>query len=164
MNNPYQARGIKSFNAFWRTLIANCTAEMQLVPDTYESHHLNHLLYLQYIGEEGSMFDEELAPEQPNNIIVASQIFGNAMKLTIERHFAVTTKGYMALIPNEAEVGDHIVIFFGANTPFVIRKNKEPNSEGDLTSVLLGEAYIHGMMNGEIFEGEAQLLCDFVLV
>jgi hypothetical protein len=140
---------------------------MESAPDNYESHYLNHLAYLQHIGQHGSLFNEDLEPQLDSIIYTASSIFGTAMEPAAGRRFAVTTMGYMALVPEEAEAGDHIAVFFGADTPFVIRrsaKTAKTDEDGDLTSILLGECYIHGMMNGEIFDRGAQLLYEFVLV
>jgi hypothetical protein len=44
-------------------------------------------------------------------------------------------------------VGDQIWIFDAAKVPFVLR----PCDSGD-TFDLIGEAYVHGPINGEIFE------------
>ena len=80
-----------------------------------------------------------------------------------ERRFAVTEMGYMGLVPSKAEVGDQVVIFFGARTPFIIRRSTEVDKDGDRTATLIGECFVRGVMNGEIF-GKAQTHEDFVLV
>jgi hypothetical protein len=163
-DNPYEARGIETLAAFWRTLIANRTTEMETASDAYEAHYLNHLIYLQHMVQRGSLFNEDLEPQVDNITFVASGMFGGAMEAATGRRFAVTTMGYMALVPEKAEVGDHIAVFFGADTPFVIRRSIKADEDRDLTTVLLGESYVHGMMNGEIFDRGAQLLYEFVLV
>ncbi|KAH7070312.1 heterokaryon incompatibility protein-domain-containing protein [Paraphoma chrysanthemicola] len=40
------------------------------------------------------------------------------------RHFMVTEKGYMGLVPDGAEIGDEIIICVGAKIPFAFRKVK----------------------------------------
>jgi hypothetical protein len=45
------------------------------------------------------------------------------------------------------EAGDVVVVFAGADLPFIIR----PYGESD-EFVLIGEAYVHGLMVGELFE------------
>jgi hypothetical protein len=59
----------------------------------------------------------------------------------------VTTGGWLGFGPSAMEAGDVVVVFAGADLPFVIR----PHGEGD-EFVLIGEAYVHGLMVGELFE------------
>lgn len=80
-----------------------------------------------------------------------------------ERRFAVTEMGYMGLVPREAEVGDQVVIFLGTRTPFIIRRSTKVDKDGDRTATLIGECFIRGMMNGEVFD-IAQTHEDFVLI
>lgn len=61
----------------------------------------------------------------------------------VSRRFAVTAKGYPALVPERAQIGDHIVVLLGGDVPFVLR----PRAEGHWS--LVGESYIHGFMDGE---------------
>ncbi|KAK4889769.1 hypothetical protein LTR27_011481 [Elasticomyces elasticus] len=58
------------------------------------------------------------------------------------RSFFTTSKGYCGLGPLISQRGDLCYVFRGARVPFVVRSSAE-------TSRLLGEAYIHGLMNGE---------------
>lgn len=66
------------------------------------------------------------------------------------RKFSVTEKGYIGLVPGNAEVGDKIFIPLGSTVPFVIREGE--GEQG--TFELLGDAYIHGIMDGEEMEKE----------
>ena len=76
------------------------------------------------------------------------------------RRFAVTRRGYMALVPVEAREGDVTCVFVGAMTPHVLRpggkgatsdkgKGKEKD---DGRFLFVGEAYVHGFMDGEAFQ------------
>lgn len=58
------------------------------------------------------------------------------------RKFAVTREGYYLIGPEEMEMGDAVVVLYGGKTPFVLR-------QGDNGWRLLGECYVHGMMEGE---------------
>jgi hypothetical protein len=55
------------------------------------------------------------------------------------------TTGYMALVPEEAEVGGEILAVYGARVPFVLRP-----VQGTDEYRLVGECYAHGVMNGEL--------------
>ena len=70
----------------------------------------------------------------------------NLIKACIGRKFSITEKGFMGLVPNCAEVGDWIFIPLGSTVPFVLR------AKNDNTFLLLGETYIHGIMDGEALD------------
>lgn len=69
----------------------------------------------------------------------------------INRRFVVTERGYHGLAPALARVGDVCCVVFGANTPFIVR----PAAQRHQHFELVGEAYVHGVMKGEIFERSA---------
>ena len=70
-----------------------------------------------------------------------------ATLVTRYRKFAVTGKGYYVIGPDAMEQGDRVVVLFGGRTPYVVRR-----VEGGW--MLLGECYVHGMMDGEALMGE----------
>lgn len=59
------------------------------------------------------------------------------------RTFARTERGYLALVPFEAMVGDSIAICQGGKMPLVLRGDRPEKMR------LVGDCYVHGMMNGE---------------
>ena len=59
------------------------------------------------------------------------------------RRFFTTTMGFMGLAPDIAQVGDKVCLISGCCTPFTIRPDG-PNF------CLLGESYVHGVMDGEL--------------
>ena len=62
-----------------------------------------------------------------------------------------TKKGHMGLGPVTARVGDGIFALRGADVGFVLREKGEgQNGEWEL----LGEAYVHGVMDGEVWKRE----------
>ncbi|KAK4102846.1 hypothetical protein N658DRAFT_557945 [Parathielavia hyrcaniae] len=63
------------------------------------------------------------------------------------RRFFVTDKGFMALEPAETRIDDRIVVIWGAHVPFVLRKDVD-----DDTHAVVGETYVHGLMNGEALD------------
>jgi hypothetical protein len=62
------------------------------------------------------------------------------------RRLGRTKGGYLCLLPADAGVGDMIALCKGGQTPLVMRPNG---------GILVGEAYVHGMMNGERFDESA---------
>lgn len=66
------------------------------------------------------------------------------------RAMAVTKDGYVAVVPPKTEVGDLVCVFYGLNTPFLVRPQVNTHSDGGTRLVrLVGEAYVHGMMDGQ---------------
>jgi Heterokaryon incompatibility protein (HET) len=61
------------------------------------------------------------------------------------RTFIASRQGFMGLAPIESRVGDVICIIVGNETPLILR----PKGEDKWT--LVGECYIHGIMDGEAF-------------
>ncbi|KAH8689770.1 heterokaryon incompatibility protein-domain-containing protein [Phaeosphaeriaceae sp. PMI808] len=59
------------------------------------------------------------------------------------RHFCATERGRIGWVPSSAAEGDLICVFFGGRVPYAIR------SCGDGHYTLVGECYIHGIMEGE---------------
>ena len=62
------------------------------------------------------------------------------------RAFCMFDDGRAGWVPKAAEVGDQIAIFLGATVPILLR----PRGNG---YIVLGEAYVHEMMDGQAFEG-----------
>ena len=57
------------------------------------------------------------------------------------RKFAVTEKGYMAMVPPLTKVGDEIGIVHGTDVPFVFRMCLEPEHKDFKWFQLVGECY-----------------------
>jgi hypothetical protein len=70
--------------------------------------------------------------------------YGDMISICHNRCFATTKSGLFVLGPWLTQPGDICVVLFGAGAPFVLR----PNGNGEYR--LLGEAYIGGIMNGEL--------------
>ena len=59
--------------------------------------------------------------------------------------FIVTKKGYVGVVPNMARIGDVIAILKGGRVPFILQESVvRPGAFR-----LVGECYVHGLMNGE---------------
>ncbi|ENH69448.1 Heterokaryon incompatibility protein 6, OR allele [Fusarium oxysporum f. sp. cubense race 1] len=63
---------------------------------------------------------------------------------------AKTENGMIGLVPLLAEAGDQIYVLNGGAVPFVLRKGKRLLNGRRL----VGECYIHGLMNGEAIQSE----------
>jgi hypothetical protein len=70
----------------------------------------------------------------------------------VSRRFIITRAGRYGLAPVKARKGDSCCVLFGAKTPFIVR----PVADSPDIYQLIGEAYVHGMMKGEVLEMCAQ--------
>lgn len=76
--------------------------------------------------------------------------FGGIMK---SRSFFTTYHGYVGLGSSCMLPGDKVCIFLGGITPFIIREKTSVSAEhGSSIWTLVGEAYVHGLMDGEGLE------------
>ena len=55
----------------------------------------------------------------------------------------------LGLAPDGAQEGDLICIIFGCSVPVVLRKIVSDEMTGEHYYELVGDCYIHGMMDGE---------------
>ncbi|GAB1205249.1 hypothetical protein APSETT445_003922 [Aspergillus pseudonomiae] len=61
-----------------------------------------------------------------------------------------TKRGYIGLGPWSVQAGDEVWVIAGARTPFVLRKSLINNSSDTERRSLIGETYVHGIMDGEV--------------
>ena len=73
---------------------------------------------------------------------VARQFDRDVLRMARNRRFCTTKKGYVGWAPPGAQKGDQVCILLGGQVPYVVRPVKGGYK-------YLGEAYIHGVMNGE---------------
>ncbi|KIJ18117.1 hypothetical protein PAXINDRAFT_167394, partial [Paxillus involutus ATCC 200175] len=60
------------------------------------------------------------------------------------RKFIFTNRGYMGLGPGAAQLGDRVVVLFGADVPMVVRRRE------DGRYAVIGECYMYGIMAGQV--------------
>lgn len=68
-------------------------------------------------------------------------------------HPFVSSKGYVGLGPPGAQPGDMICIIYGLGVPMLLRNNGVGEED---TCVLVGEMYVHGIMDGEFMHIERE--------
>ena len=66
---------------------------------------------------------------------------------TYQRTFFLTKHGYMGLGPRWCRPGDSVALIAGSEVPFIIRRNGSDHT-------LVGPAYVHGVMHGEMWQDE----------
>ncbi|KAF4628511.1 hypothetical protein G7Y89_g9641 [Cudoniella acicularis] len=73
--------------------------------------------------------------------------FRISVSFMINRRLLRTEKGYLGMGPAIAEEGDYIVLVQGARIPLVVRSR-------EWMWELVGDAYVHGVMGGELWNEE----------
>jgi len=90
--------------------------------------------------------------------------FMSALKSTVARRvFSVLGNGYMGLVPQKAQPGDLVSVLLGHVNPFVLCPDRQLCENGSLRYTVIGECYVHGIMDGESLEGVVPVQ-DFLLI
>ncbi|KAL1883316.1 hypothetical protein Daus18300_000374 [Diaporthe australafricana] len=122
-------------------------------------------------NEHASFFmgDETLFRDKSRDFPGSDQQSSSMISNCDGRRLFVTNTDYVGLAPAAASVGDIVMVIENASVPFVLRPPSGPpdgwkHSEGDEASAsgatcdskqvlqLVGEAYLQGVMGGEIWE------------
>lgn len=108
---------------------------------------------LPYLSNIKSQFDHSsfLELEERADPAAAQQFEVELAAPMINRCFIVTENGHYGLAPSTAREGDYCCIILGARAPFIVR----PITDLPGHYELVGEAYTHRMMEGEIVK-----MCD----
>ena len=86
--------------------------------------------------------------DTPHPTFVLSDLDGWEDLTEMKHKFALSQKGHMGWVPLCCQPGDSICIFFRGKISFVVRKVDEQSH------ILLGPAYIEGLMYGEALKWE----------
>jgi hypothetical protein len=71
-------------------------------------------------------------------------------RYALHRRVVRTQRGFLCLASHATEVGDDIMICKGSSVPLIMRRCGKEEDEFRL----VGDAYVHGIMGGEAFEGD----------
>ncbi|CAG7556487.1 unnamed protein product [Fusarium equiseti] len=149
--SEYYVNGESLKDVWWRMLVANKTKGFGPVPPDFgirlrsKWHRMNALCNML-----SSLHPEE-AKEQLVEIIGLPYYQAMYSCYTVYQ-IAKTEKGMIGLVPRVAEPGDRIYVLNGGAVPFVLRKGKRLLNG----CRLVGECYIHGLMNGEALQSECE--------
>jgi hypothetical protein len=73
--------------------------------------------------------------------------FNEMIQCVAQRKLFRTMKGFVGLAPELAKKGDSVALFKGGRLPLIIRQQGE-------NWIIVGDCYVHGMMDGEVFNVE----------
>lgn len=126
------------------------------------------------LGHKGSLTIEALRPENEEEASGGRRPAGKkklaaafarlraAMRTALwNRRLGFTARGYLGLFPWYVRAGDVVCALRDCHVPFVLRPAGQ-GQDGKERFEILGECYVHGIMNGEaVVDGEES---EFVLV
>jgi Heterokaryon incompatibility protein (HET) len=134
---------------YWRTLVANMTVDGNKATPQYGCW-FETLLTRYTLGAESDCKHEtgcRCFVDTADALLYWSAVY------LLERTFVTTSHDFVGLSPEGTLTGDNVVLFSGAVTPFIIRELEPESPDNDEKSyALVGEAYIHQLMNGEGLE------------
>ena len=94
---------------------------------------------------------EDLVETMNRTGTTGSRKTSNMKSMTMRRCCVITQAGYIGLVPSYAEVGDEIWVLFGGQVLYVLRDTGRKDILcGKRIHEFLGEAYVHGFMDGEV--------------
>ena len=126
------------YEEFWRTLTCNHNTKMLPGPAIHGTWMRS---YVELILEEGSA-SKDWIQERISDFQQIHAVIGLMNK---NRRFCATIDGRIGLVPKSAAAGDVVCVLYGGRVPFVLR----PCGKG---YTLIGECYIHGLMDGEAID------------
>jgi hypothetical protein len=94
---------------------------------------------------------ENGAPNDPFVVLETDRRFTDAFASTaVGRKFAVTQGKRVALVPRDTLSGDIVCVFLGMEVSYLLRE--VPSTSTERHFQLVGECYVHGIMDGEALD------------
>jgi hypothetical protein len=157
------------FDVVWRTLlkdrVRNSASRFPTgrIPKTEE--HSYRVLFRDWyentvdpINKRETEFLETTSSTILTDDTINMQVFAEALEKSLnECTIFISTTGYIGLTAGSAELGDRICVVFGAPVPLLLRYDGgsfrcDRTTEKSIWNILVGCAYVHGIMDGEVME------------
>jgi hypothetical protein len=160
LSKPYFT-GEDSFDAYWRTSIfdKNCTVGRldHTLKKSYRQIAASSIAVDSWnsgVNYKEHPFLEELEDGYPlpasHDVINGTTLFRSSLGRLANYRFNITESGYMAMIPRGTEEEDVICVLLGSQVAHVLRPVTAAVTPNTFT--MIGLAYIHGFMDGEVLE------------
>ncbi|CZR36157.1 uncharacterized protein FPRO_03583 [Fusarium proliferatum ET1] len=147
--SDYYVTGESLRDVWWRMLVANKTKGFSPVSPDFgiglrSSWHVIPALCSWLLSTPAEEAKEQLVA------IIGPPYYKAIYSCYTVYQIAKTEKGMIGLAPLLAEAGDQICVLNGGAVPFLLRKGKRLRNGRRL----VGECYIHGLMNGEAIQSQ----------
>ncbi|KAF2110904.1 heterokaryon incompatibility protein-domain-containing protein [Lophiotrema nucula] len=151
-----------STGAFWQTICGGLLYERSNAGPSWRRQVPTRDWPLYHKWKTWKFSEDE--PSLDSNVQATS--FDIAYHITaLDRRFVVSRKGHLGFAPVATAAGDVIAILSGVNVPFILRAVSElPDSGSNICYEVIGDCYIHGVMDGEVFTRYAMPLEEIRLV
>jgi hypothetical protein len=150
----------------WRTLVADRAPDGKRTAPFYEnacSYCLRHLPRNGHLSMSTILQQRSIRGNQEQQIV--HKYLERVSTVTLNRSFIEgspintngptqsdeATENLVGFGPNGTETGDVIVILYGCSVPVILRPLQSDSREVESYS-FVGEAYVYGKMDGEVFE------------
>lgn len=142
----------QSFNAFWRTLLYNRGPRFDYKsPNRKADNHLGVAFGYWYLWKKFQM----AKPWRRNALAwaIGDKVLRTLAKpfeeaedrVQYARKFFVSCSGRIGWVPFRTRVGDRISVFRGVRMPFILRPQRGRWE-------IIGACYVHGLMDGEVWD------------
>lgn len=128
--------------AFCRTIVANRTFNKKELEFEVKS------IFSAWISRETP--SHGASSSEPDHQKKVLDYNNSVVSRCVKRSFITTKTGYFGLAPQNTKVGDLVCIVYSAEVAYILRK-PEPEA-GDIPGTFVGEAYVHGIMQGEYLD------------
>lgn len=130
---------------FWRTIVADRDSKGEKCPAWYAQASMvafDDLSRVDGADARTSHIKDSINSQVVEEFLnrVEAVVWGKRLIKTKERH-------WLGLAPKTVQTGDTICILFGCSVPVILREHS--TNQGIKHYELVGECYLHGMMNGD---------------
>jgi hypothetical protein len=161
------------YNAYWQTLCASLLPPQSALVGRQKLRTSNHSYGQAWFEAWCNAFKLPIVPysntlpsgaasSDPTSEVTAAEIsaFYNFVFVATagRKLFISKEEGWLGLAPMQAEVGDRIALLKGGNVPYILRPKLGEENEWEI----IGDAYVHGIMDGEGWKPDE--LVDIILV
>jgi hypothetical protein len=161
------------YSAYWQTLCASILPPQSALGGTKLLRTSNHSYgqawfeawcnaYGLQIVPHSNTLPSGTASSDPASEATSAEIYAFANYVFIatigKKLFISKEEGWLGLAPMHAEVGDRIALLEGGDVPYILRPKLGEENEWEI----IGDAYVHGIMDGEGWKPDE--LVDIILV
>lgn len=134
-------------NAIWRTAVADLLQDTEADEFKVDRAGADVEMGFNLVRAGYRSSNRNVAGGERNDIeheaMIAHAYTRTLGAVTMDRKYFVSKEGYLGLGPGATTPEDLIVILFGLDMPFILRP------AGDGRYRIIGESYLHGIMDGE---------------
>ena len=132
------------WHAWWRTLIGDKKVGQGRATPNCEELVRSYKKVIDILVNHGR--DKPIRERDSNGF---AEIYNSAILMASSRKFCLSQEGRIGWVPSAAQTGDIISLMRGSPVPVLIRPAQAENSY-----LMIGQCYIHGIMDGEAVAGK----------